>query len=71
MLLVNNDVMAQSVSVELSLLNASCVSAAGGCVARDIWQHKDLGNIAGGSFIATGLGPHASAFIIVNGSLMT
>lgn len=64
-LLVNNAGSPSDVSVELSLLNLACLGT--GCVARDIWAHTDLGPVKG-AFTAKGLGPHASAFIVVNGS---
>eukprot|EP01052_Picozoa_sp_SAG31_P006597 SAG31_NODE_304_length_18019_cov_10.386440_12_plen_127_part_00 len=91
LLLVNNDVMPQDVSVDLALLNVSCevptttvtraslarrrvagddnnASFANLCGVRDIWAHRDLGKVVGKAFVAKQLGPHASAFIVVNHS---
>ena len=67
MLLVNNGREPADVTVQLAALGVPC-AARGSCRARDLWEHKDLGAVAGPTFAARALTPHASMFVVVNSS---
>jgi len=53
-------------TVKFSDVPGLVCSAAAPCKVRDIWNHKDLGTQASGSFTAKAVGGHDAAFLMVS-----
>jgi hypothetical protein len=63
-LLVNHGNTSRDLSFEFAAVPSLSCAHAGSCTVRDIWAEKDLGRFKG-SFTASGLPPHGSAFLVV------
>ena len=67
-LLVNHGNTSRDLSVEFAAVpKLACATHATsvGCAVRDIWAQKDLGTFKDGSFTASRLPPHGSAFVML------
>lgn len=63
LLLVNNRVSRGTVAANWTVVGVQCPS--GGCTARDLWAHADLGPVGNQTLWTVELDSHDSAFVVV------
>lgn len=62
-LLVNNRVARGNVTINWTALGVQC--SAGGCAARDLWAHADLGPVGNATGWNVELDSHDSSFVVL------